>query len=1716
MPESSKDQPLMINKNERESPLGRDLAGGSMTAQEIRTWMISKIVEVTGLEPSEIGIWEPFTAFGLVSKDAVSLSGELEAWLGRRLSPTLLYNYSSIGAVARHLAEEPEPVDPGRQSSGTQQRGAEPLAIIGLGCRFPGASDPESFWQFLREGGDAITEVPTERWDPQTFYDPKVGVPGKMNTRWGGFLKQVDQFDPQFFGIAPREARRINPQQRLLLEVVWEALEDAGLPPEGLRGTSTGVFVGISTYDYWGLQRDNPLFINAYSGAGGAICIAANRLSYFFDFRGPSLAVDTACSSSLVATHLACQSLRSGESELAVVGGVNLILSPELNITFSHARMMAADGRCKAFDASADGYVRSEGCGVIVLKRLSEALKDRNRILALIRGSAINQDGHSNGLTAPNGLAQEAVIKQALRNAGVKPSQISYVEAHGTGTPLGDPIEFDSLKAVLTPGRLPNQHCIVGSVKTNIGHLEAAAGLAGLIKVALSLQSGEIPPLLHFKDLNPQILLADTPFRFPEQCLSWPGGQDRRLAGVSSFGFGGTNAHAIIEEAPAPHRAVPEFERPLHLLTISAKTEEGLRDQAGRYRAFFAAHPEVPFADACYTANTGRTHFAHRLAILSDSIYRLGEQSTSLPDERRTGEIGRNSITSGETPKVAFLFTGQGSQYIGMGRQLYDTQPTFRNILDRCQELLRPHLEQPLLSVLYPESGTDSPLDQTLYTQPAMFALEYALAELWRSWGIQPTAVMGHSIGEYVAACLAGVFSLEDGLELVAERSRLMQSLPRDGAMASVFASQEQVAAALVHYEAEVSIAAVNGPDNLVISGKRQAIEAILARIQQQGVRTERLTVSHAFHSPLMDPALGDFQQAASRMNFATPRINLVSNLTGQMVRPGQILDAAYWRRHLRETVQFLTCMRSLHEAGYEIFVEIGPKATLLGMGRSCLPEGHGHWLPSLRKGRGEWQQMLDSLGALYLQGLEVDWDGFDRDYSRRLVSLPTYPFQRRRYWVEGAESRRQVGMATAQGSNSPQSVQPFNGADLIVANSTDLQLHREQSEALLHRAEDSLDRWLYQVVWRPQARPEPELTLQKSAFQSGSWLIFADRGGFGTRLAEFLADHGAHCHLVFPGASRQLSGQRLYRIDPARPQDFEWLLNQVWGNGQPPLRGVIHLWSLGEDVHEEITLPFLQETQLLGSGSALHLVQALARAEGAHRPRLWLVTQGAQPVHGASPASSVAQAPLWGLGRVIALEFPELRCVTVDLDLSEPLDQVETFLQEIQVESLEDQIAFRRTGRYVARLDRTSMSASQPAPSQPPLSQPLELFRADGAYLITGGLGGLGLVVAGWMASRGARHLLLVGRRGPSPAAQAALQEMRQRGVRVIVATADVARLEDLSRVLAEDARSLPPLRGVLHAAGVLEDNVLPRQDWPSLARVLSPKVEGAWNLHILTRERDIDFFVLFSSAASLLGSPGQANYSAANSFLDSLAHYRHAQNLPALSLNWGLWAGSGMAVAVSGQREQRWGALGMRMIEPEQGLQVLEQALVQSAAQIAVLPVDWPRLLRNFPVLGGKPLLSEVAYEWRSKADGGLPVESELLRRLNRSQPAEHRQILGAYIRDQIIGVLGLDPAQPLDFRQPLRELGVDSLMAIEMRNTLGIVLDRFLPVTLVFDYPTIEGLADYLAGVICPDPGLAVPLSEHAPKADLLDEVLAEIDSLSEAEAEALLEQQALRRA
>jgi myxalamid-type polyketide synthase MxaB len=2074
----------------------------------------------------------------------------------------------------------------------------EPVAVVGMACRFPGADSPAAFWDLLAGSGDAITEIPGDRWDVDTYFDPDPDAPGKMYTRWGGFINQIDKFSPAFFGIAPREAVSIDPQQRLLLEIAWRALENADLAPEKLVSRRVGVFVGVGATDYGELGvMQGTAAIDAYNGTGSSNSVVAGRLSYFLGVRGPSLAVDTACSSSLAALHLAVQSLRTGESDVCLVGGVNLMMSPDSLVTLCKARMLSPDGRCKTFDASANGYVRGEGCGVLVLKRKSDALAEGDNILGLVRGSAVNHNGRSGGLTVPSGLAQQELIQQALADAGLSPTDIDYVEAHGTGTAVGDPIEVEALGAVHANRPTP---LLIGSVKSNVGHLEWAAGICGVMKVLLAMRHGQIPASLHVKNLNPHVDWARQPVRVVTELTPWPAGGG--IAGVSSFGFGGTNAHVILEAPPALEAApvtTGRDARALHILAVSAKSPEALTVLQASYQSL----PDTTdIGDLCFSANTGRSHFEHRLAVTAASMVEL-----------KVGLVAARPSKVSSRPRIAMLFTGQGAQRSGMGQLLFDTQPVFRRALEVCDELLRPHLDLRLLSeVIYPADplAPDQPIHETAYTQPALFAVEYALAELWASWGIVPDAVMGHSVGEYVAACRAGVFSLEDGLRLIAARGRLMQALPRNGAMLAVRAAEGFVAARIAAHRDKVSLAAVNGPRDVVVSGATEVIAMLEAELAAAGVTTRRLTVSHAFHSPLMEPMLAPFGDIVRATRLAPPQMTFISNLTGTQVT-SEVTDAEYWVSHVRDTVRFQSGIERL--ADCNIFLEAGPQPVLLGLGRQCLEAADEAWLPSLSQRHSDWQQILESLGALYGRGAEIDWRRFHAPQGGKRIDVPPYPFEQqsfplpKRHLDRGMRGARPlvedvlrsplVDQTVFSGSWSVAAV-PFLADHRIfnevVAPAASYVAHLLNGAAVLEMTPARIED-LYFVAPLVFA-PDEAWTVQTVLAQDDGFRIVGFKPGATADEVTRLATG----RLSFPAnAAEALAGPALALADLqarcAGPIDTAWLsegiegiafgprfrwIDQIWSNaapdgaaetlallrrpaavddmgsyvlhpglldacfqaaeatlgddGEPPLpfgirslvtagshgsTGTSEVWwtharqtgpltwdirlydergtliaavdgfearkaprtgfrrtadwlyriewqakpleavsaaTVGDWLivdsggpaavgladrlrtlgHRIVTVPLAgvagaltQQISWLGivaffdslrvavdapgSGdaalgaetnpattaqhTALRAVDlALAMSRAGASGRLWFATEGAAAFEAQDVAteSGLAQSTLWGFVRSLEQEHPEWRPGIADLPERPAAADIVALADELAAATDETQVAWRGGLRHVARLIRHRETRLQrpegpfrlklqdygsperlilaATPSRPPgpgevtvevraaalnfrdvlislgmlrehyaghlgieraedirlgfdcagtivavgegvtqfklgdaimasavggsashLTLPdtdvvlkparldfeassaiptvfltanygllrlagmkagervlihaaaggvgmaavqlarmagAEIFataspekwpslralgvrhlfhsrtldfrdeilrvtagqgvdivlnslggearlrsfdvlarggrfveigklgilsadavrdrrpdaayftfdiddeinrdprlihdvlgevrdwfdagrleplpsisfaiedailayryvqqtrhigkvvlslapldppvRQDGAYLVTGGLGGLGLASARRLAAMGAGCLLLMGRRAPSVEAEATIAAIRAGGTAINIVLADAA---DEAAVAAALRASPLPLRGLIHAAGVLDDAVLENQSPERFARAMHPKADAAWMLHRLTRDIGLDFFVCYASMASAMGAAGQANYAAANAFLDGLAAYRRAQGLPALSIDWGPWASVGMAadLSVTGQ--------GVEKIEVEDGLGVLADLLaagVTAPPVIGVWRANWSAMRKHMP--GGRPPAFLSALMRAAPPKTAPSSAADLLTRLRAAPEADRPAIAAAAVRAELIAVLELTPGHDISPTRPWSELGVDSLMMVELKNRLDIATGANVPSGRMAVDATVNGVAALIVELADRMPGDVAP--------------------------------------
>ena len=1967
-------------------------------ARAIAAWLRAYLARVHGVAAASLAQSDTFADYGLDSAAAVALAAALGDWLGRSVPPVVAWDHPTIDALARHLGGAAAAPAIAAAAAATD----EPIAIVGIGCRFPGGADtPEALWCLLCGAGDAITAPPAGRF---------AGAAPIAELR-GGYLDSIEDFDPEFFGMSPREARALDPQQRLLLEVAWHALEDAGIVPAELRDTDTGVFAGVCSDDYRRrLEQAGPGDLHRVTGTAHAI--AAGRLSYWLGLTGPSLAVDTACSSSLVAVHLACTSLRRGECDLAIAGGVNVLLDAETTQVFAAAGMLSPRGQLRAFDDAADGYVRGEGCGMVVLERLSVARARGRAIHAVIRGTMVNQDGRSSSLTAPRGPSQEAVIRRALRDAGLAPDAVGYVEAHGTGTALGDPIELGALAGVFGARR---EHALwIGSIKSAIGHLEGAAGIAGLIKAALCVRYGVIPAQPGFDAPTRHFAWAASALQVPRVPVAWTA--DQRVAAVSSFGLGGTNAHVVLSAAPrdaAPAGISAAPPAAPHLLVLRARTDAALRELAERYAALLdsdAFADPATVSELCRRAALERSDFAHRLAV-------AGASASELRDRLRADRAPRTPRASG----LAFLFTGQGSQHAGMGQALYRDEPVFRAVLDHCDAVLRPELGASILAEIF-AAGAESRLAETRFTQPALFSLEVALAALWRAWGVEPTLVAGHSIGEFAAAHVAGVFGLDDGLRLVAARGRLMHALPAGGGMLAVNTTEAHAAALIAG--GGVAIAAINGPRQVVLSGPRAELDAIAARLAAGEIKSKQLAISNAFHSALVEPILGKLAAVAARVAFAPPRIPFVAGTTGALAG-AEIATADYWVRQLRAPVRFADALATCRDhAG--VLLELGPGAVLTAMASQCLLGDDAPLALSSLSRLPDAQQLRETLAALIAHGVAVDLRAIFGDAQPApRVALPVYPFQRQRHWIDVATAARPrtdaprvtrspvhgaVIVETDLAGASPDLraaivAAAASGLGWTAARVGDLRVDEVASagdvlqvvlaadgaerarvevvsfasdradEPAAHHASGVVTRgdqvahadWFYALAWRDariarrvvggpsavaalsphadasddaalaryeaadaqlaalsrdrivdtlrdggeslepgtrieldalaarlRARPEHRGLLRRmlavlvedgvAAHASRDrWDVIAappPRAPDAQRLAEYadvapgelalIERSGAHLlavlrgerdplELLFPGGdtatatllytaspiaramnrairaavaalTARATGGRVVRIlelgagtggttrelvpilagrtveytftdigptflhrareqfsahDFIRyaPLDIELApAEQGFARGaydlviaanvlhatRDPARALAHARDLlapgGALVLWEATRPTrwldltfgltggwwratggepgyplmsrARWTELLaGAGFASttcasdpgarttgHVVlvaavpdvapagtwlvidergdgrlaaalrargcEVVERARDADAAPLLASTPVAAIVRCASPsaaadpprdaeralrgvleiacaargaaaapalwlvtAGELAHAPLHGLARVIRQEHPELRCRVVDRD---PDPRSLELLADLLV-------AADAEPEYRVREGRAEVPRLVSAPPAP-LAAAAPIVRADGAYLVTGGLGGIGLATAAWLVERGARHLLLVGRSAPAPEVEPALADLRARGASVAIAQLVVADLDALRAALATLAA---PLRGVVHAAGVLHERLLADHDWPSFERALVPKLAGAWNVHVATRDAALDFFLLDSSGCALLGGIGSSNYAAANAFLGALAQHRRALGLPALCIDWGAWDNFGMARTLGARRDRRWEQIGIQTMAPADALAAMGRALASDAVQLGIFAMRWADV-------APQSLLAEV----RAAAADAAPRRAQLA-------PERERDGTLAELRRLAARVLGLAESA-VDVSRDLVSHGLDSLMAVELRNQIAARWQPAPTFDRLFDGMSLADIAARIDRSIAAPPAAPAPIASSPP--------------------------------
>ncbi|MCV7175642.1 type I polyketide synthase [Mycolicibacterium sphagni] len=1532
----------------------------------------------------------------------------------------------------------------------TQQ--APRFAIIGYAARFPGAADADQYWDLLHNGRDAVTEVPQDRWDAEEFFDPDPDARGKVVTRRAGFVDDATGFDAPFFGVSAREAKLMDPQHRLLLETSWRAVEHSGTAPTTLANTRTGVFIGLATHDFLGMASDALTYpeIEAYLAIGTSSAAAAGRISYRLGLQGPAVTVDTACSSSLVAIHQACQALLLQECDLALAGGVNVILSPATMITFSHSRMLAPDGRCKTFDAAADGYVRGEGCGVIAIKRLEDALADGDRIRAVIRGSAVNQDGASGGLTVPNGVAQQRVIGEALDRAGLVPSDIGYLEAHGTGTSLGDPIEVQAAAAALGKGRAADQPLLIGSAKTNIGHLEAAAGVAGVLKVVLSLEHQELPKHLNFRNPSPHIPWDRIPVRVVDQAVAWERSDRPRIAGVSSFGFSGTNAHVILEEAPevAPAPAAePADDRRFMVLPLSARTPAALVQTAEQYRGWLSAHPEATLADVCLTAGAGRAHFEHRAALVVNSRESARELLGALTDDLPAPGLVRGDCV--EAPKTAWLFPGQGSQYAGMARELFETEPVFAETMTRCAEAVADVLDKPLLDIVFGTGLSDADageaLKQTRHAQPAIFAVEMGLARLWQSWGFEPDVLLGHSVGQYSAACVAGVFSLEDGARLLAERGRLFGDLPSGGRMCAIFADPDRVERLTDEYPS-LSVAAYNGA-NTVLSGPAADLERAVAALTDDGARCDWLDTSHAFHSALLDPALDGFESFADGFEFASPQRILVCNRTGAALGRNAKLDGSYWRRHARQPVQFAKGVATLAELGCALLLEVGPQPVLTAAALRAWPDPATapKAVPSLRRSGADHRQVAEALANAYVAGHLPDFAALVQQPARKL-DLPTYPFQHRQYWFNSKQtqagandSARTEAMGLLEDGRIEELAALLDGAGGSHTTADVLNMLAAQHNR--QRSAQSIADIRYEICWQRMSSggSAPAANFSPAEVGEGAaWLLVGDDAVVMRPLIDALTTHG-HRHRVLGLPVSDGDEEKLADELRAAVQD------------EPALR-ILHVAALDSDGAASMRSLLRMQHRVLGGTQRLFRAAAAAEL----RTPIWVVTHGAQRVTDADTMSP-EQSSLWGFCRAAALEYPQVWGGLADLS-GRGTDEWSRLIKQVVTASPgEDQIALRDNAVHVPRLVRRS---GQPNPTA------LEL-RSDATYLVTGGLGSLGLEIAGYLAASGARQLVLTSRRAPDEAAKRRIDSLREEhGCNVRVVAADVADPHDVARLLATVQAELPPLAGIMHAAGENNTTPLSSLDSAEVDRVFSGKVWGAWYLSEASADLDLDFFLSTSSISSVWGGYGQSAYSAANAFLDGLTWQLRAQGVPALSVNFGPWSAGMADEDARAQLDRR----GIRTLSPADALAGMADVMVtagsQGPAQAVVARIDWARFLPIYLQAGRRALLAEVAREVPESvsAVSSASGNTRLVDQLTAAPVQQRKKLVLEYLRNTVAEVTRID-ASEIREEAGFFDLGMDSLMAVELRRRLEQAVGKELPATLAMDFPRLTDVADYL---------------------------------------------------
>lgn len=1548
------------------------MTSATFDGARLRDWLVDYLITHVGCSSESIDFDASMADLGVGSRDAVVLAGELAELLGRTVSPVDFWQHPTINGLIGFLSA-PVP-EAGAESviESPNVSGSESIAVIGLGCRMPGGiSDPDGLWDFLVGGRCAVGEVPAERWQPFDDGSPEIASALARTTRWGAFLDDIEGFDADFFDISSREAVKMDPQQRLLLEVAWEALEHAGIPAASLRRSQTGVFAGACFSEYGYLSSTDLPRVDAWSNTGGALSIIANRLSYFLDLRGPSITVDTACSSSLVAVHLACQSLRSGDSNLAMAAGVNLLLSPAVFHGFDQAGALSPTGMCHSFDAAADGFVRGEGCGVVVLKRLPDALRDGDRVLAVVRGSAINQDGHSNGLMAPNPAAQMAVLRTACANAGIEPRDMDYVEAHGTGTFLGDPIEARALGSVMGRGRPATSPLLVGAVKSNLGHLEAAAGVAGFIKTVMALQRGRIPGNVGYGSPNPHIAFDQLRLRVVDREQEWPTVSRARRAGVSSFGFGGTNAHVILEQAPDPIAVEEHRTAPVSTLVVSGKSTERIAATAAALAEWMSGPGAgVALDDVAHTLNHHRArHLSFATVCARDSLGAVAGLQALASGRPADGVVKPHGGQCG--PGTVFVYSGQGSQWPGMGRRLLADEPGFAAAVAELEPVFVEQVGFSLQQVI--ADGQAVAGDSRV--QPVIMGLQLALTELWRSYGVTPDAVIGHSMGEVTAAVVAGALSPADGLRVIAVRSRLMSRLAGQGAVALLTLAADAVED-LIGDHPDVAVAGYVSPWQTVVAGPPARVDAVIAAVQSQNRFARRVNMEVASHTALMDPILNELRSELADLTPNTTAIPFISTVDDSTAAP--LLDADYWVANVRRPVQLSQAVLTAAD-NHTTFVEISPHPMLTNAVTETLGAVHHHTLGTLSRDADDTVTFHTSLNTTHTTHPPVT-----PHPPEPHPVLPATPWQHTRHWMDLSPLRR-TSTETALQSISPAGVLPAD--------------------------------WNCELSW-------PSRPLAGVPAAVGSWLVVG-QPALAAQLQRELGD-GADVTVLDEDTPDTALKAALKAADhvvyaPAVPTVFD----------AAPGRRLF-------DVARRI---------------------AVVMARTADPGRLVFLTRNAQPVTEGDRANP-AHAVLWGLGRTLALEHPEIWGAVIDLDELVP-DRLAArlLINEAGANDAEDQVVYRDGMRRVARLRRTVLPQASGDGLDP-----------AGSHLVVGATGNIGPHLVGQLVDMGATTVVAVSR-NPGDRLRELGETLAARGATLVTVAADAADEDSMRAVFDRFGADLPPLAGIYLAAFGGGPVTLTEMTHDDVTAMFVPKLDAVAVLHNLSLTTDVRQFVLFSSISGVLGSRWLAHYTATTTFLDTFAYARRAAGLPATAVNWGLW--KSLADNQSEHERQITMESGLEPMPDEVAIQALWSITAPGApARSTVVAADWPRLAAAYRTRAALRIVDELlpAECTDEGADTPAAVPETEFRRELRTCPADERgYLLSTHVRALVASSMGLSNAQLVDPGAGFFQSGMDSLMSVTLKRELGESLGEILPASVIFDYPTVDGLTEYLATVL-----------------------------------------------